>query len=110
MRWIEETRIMRLPDAEVGMFCKIRLGFKNRLEAHPCALDDIFGPGWRERSKNLVKAGILAIDAQGDNVVFQTIASGDKHREQVKVATKKYRTNRRATNTKILAIVKGNPT
>ena len=91
MNWSDEIRLSRLPDAEAGLLCKVRLTFKGTFVGCATAADDVFGPGWRERAERLRRAGVLKVKTADGLVRLTVIVPGDKKRERVRLANRKYR-------------------
>lgn len=91
MDWSDEVRLGKFGDAEAGLLCKVRLTFRNRFDGLATDADDVFGPGWPGRVERLRRAGVLRVERAGDRVVLTVVAVGDRKREIVRNATRKYR-------------------
>lgn len=91
MNWSDEVRLSRFGDGEAGMLTKIRLTFKNRFEGLATDADDVFGAGWEGRAETLRRAGVLRVERADRRISLSVVASGDRKREIVRKATRKYR-------------------
>lgn len=91
MNWSDEVKLSRMPDADAGMLCKIRLTFKGSFSGLKTDADDIFGPGWMERAERLRRTGSLKVSTDGRTITMTAVAPGDRKRKSVRQANRKYR-------------------
>ena len=91
MDWFDEVRLMRLSDEDAGLLCKIRLTFKGRFSGRKADAEDAFGTGWMARAERLRRAGVMSIEDVGPSITMTVVSPGDRKREQVRKANRKYR-------------------
>ena len=101
MDWFDEIRIMRMRDEDAGLLCKIRLTFKGKFSGFKTDADDVFGCGWMVRAERLRRAGVLRVEDGGRSVTMTVVSPGDKKREQVRKANRKYRAKHLHASTEI---------
>ena len=91
MDWFDEIRLMRLSDEDAGLLCKIRLTFKGTFSGFKTDAEDAFGTGWMARAERLRRSGVLKVEDGGRSIKMTVVSPGDRKREQVRNANRKYR-------------------